>query len=166
MEQVYTNLFPSRHTWYLLGTIVILNGIDWVAFEVLSIGNPTVQDLGSYRVLDGLFQAFGTSACDILASLLLLTQHSLLQLAVRSGGFYIVNIANLRQGLLVLYGKTPPPKADSLKPYILTKLNSADDGNFPFLSEVILEFSLLTVGTPVCVGLPCPLDDPVSILKF
>jgi hypothetical protein len=57
--QVYTNLFPARHTWYLLGTIFILNGIDWVAFEVLSIGNPTVEDLGSYRVLDGLFQAFG-----------------------------------------------------------------------------------------------------------
>ncbi|KAJ6121100.1 hypothetical protein N7523_005380 [Penicillium sp. IBT 18751x] len=81
-RRVYTNLFPARHTWYLLGTIIILNGIDWAAFELLSIGNKEIQTLPSeYRVLDGLFQA----------------------LAVRAGGFYVVTIADLRQGLLVLY---------------------------------------------------------------
>ncbi|KAJ5625177.1 hypothetical protein N7510_001486 [Penicillium lagena] len=81
-RRVYTNLFPARHTWYLLGTIVILNGIDWAAFELLSIGNKSIQVLPTeYRILDGLFQA----------------------LAVRAGGFYVVNIADLRQGLLVLY---------------------------------------------------------------
>ncbi|KAJ9307109.1 hypothetical protein DTO217A2_3347 [Paecilomyces variotii] len=81
-RRVYTNLFPARHTWYLLGTIIFLNGIDWMGFEVLSIGNNEIDKLPPpYRVLDGLFQA----------------------LAVRSGGFYVVNIANLRQGLLVLY---------------------------------------------------------------
>ncbi|KAJ5578714.1 uncharacterized protein N7459_007678 [Penicillium hispanicum] len=84
-RRVYTNLFPARHTWYLLGTIIILNGIDWAAFEILSIGNKEIEFLPSeYRVLDGLFQA----------------------LAVRSGGFYVVTIANLRQGLLVLYGES------------------------------------------------------------
>ena len=40
-----------------------------------------MQSLGGYRVLDGLFQA----------------------LAVRAGGFYVVTIADLHQGLLVLY---------------------------------------------------------------
>ncbi|OJI85168.1 hypothetical protein ASPTUDRAFT_926391 [Aspergillus tubingensis CBS 134.48] len=81
-RRVYTNLFPRRHTWYLLGTIVILNAIDWAGFEVLSIGNKEIESLPTgYRVLDGLFQA-----C-----------------AVRAGGFYVVTIANLRQGLLVLY---------------------------------------------------------------
>ncbi|KAJ5188168.1 Cation transporter [Penicillium cf. griseofulvum] len=81
-RRVYTNLFPARHTWYLLGTIIILNGIDWAAFELLSIGNKDIESLPTeYRILDGLFQA----------------------LAVRAGGFYVVTIADLRQGLLVLY---------------------------------------------------------------
>ncbi|CAI7629852.1 unnamed protein product [Penicillium glandicola] len=81
-RRVYTNLFPARHTWYLLGTIIILNGIDWAAFELLSIGNKDIESLPTeYRVLDGLFQA----------------------LAVRAGGFYVVTISDLRQGLLVLY---------------------------------------------------------------
>lgn len=80
-RRVYTHLFPKRHTWYLLATIILFNGIDWAGFEVLSIGNTAVQSLGGYRVLDGLFQAF----------------------AVRSGGFYVVTIADLHQGLLVLY---------------------------------------------------------------
>ncbi|MCJ1471654.1 hypothetical protein MMC13_000294 [Lambiella insularis] len=70
------------HTWWLLGSLILLNGTDWIAFEVLNIGNTTITSLPSgSRVLDGLFQAF----------------------AVRSGGFYVVNIADLRIGLLVLY---------------------------------------------------------------
>lgn len=81
-RRVYTNLFPRRHTWYLLGTIIVLNGIDWAGFEILAIGNEQIEQLpAGYRVLDGLFQA----------------------LAVRSGGFYVVTISELRQGLLVLY---------------------------------------------------------------
>ncbi|KAJ5764871.1 hypothetical protein N7520_004430 [Penicillium odoratum] len=81
-RRVYTNLFPARHTWYLLGTIIVLNAIDWAGFEILSIGNKEIESLPSeYRVLDGLFQA----------------------VAVRSGGFYVVTISDLRQGLLVLY---------------------------------------------------------------
>ncbi|KAJ5359147.1 uncharacterized protein N7496_011560 [Penicillium cataractarum] len=87
-RRVYTNLFPARHTWYLLATIIILNGIDWAAFELLSIGNKEIEALPTeYRVLDGLFQA----------------------LAVRAGGFYVVTIADLRQGLLVLYDRPIQP---------------------------------------------------------
>jgi Trk-type K+ transport system membrane component len=81
-RRVYTNLFPSQPTWWLLFMVVILNAIDWAAFELLNIGNPATDSIPShYRVLDGLFQA----------------------LAVRSGGFYVVNISTLRIGLQVLY---------------------------------------------------------------
>ena len=81
-RRCYTNLFPSTHTWWLLGTIVCLNGVDWIAFEVLNIGNEAITSLpGGVRAIDGLFQA----------------------LAVRSGGFYVVTIARMRIGLLILY---------------------------------------------------------------
>jgi Trk-type K+ transport system membrane component len=99
-RRVYTNLFPARHTWYLLGTIIILNGIDWAAFELLSIGNQEIEALPSeYRILDGLFQAFGLSYSQLGRDPLIFS------VAVRAGGFYVVTIADLRQGLLVLYGE-------------------------------------------------------------
>lgn len=82
-RRCYTNLFPSRHTWWLLATLLGLNGIDWIAFEILNIGNEAVYSnlSAGTRTLDGLFQS----------------------LAVRSGGFYVVAILNLRIGLLILY---------------------------------------------------------------
>ncbi|KAL8732798.1 MAG: hypothetical protein Q9181_003836 [Wetmoreana brouardii] len=82
-RRCYTNLFPSRHTWWLLATLISLNGIDWIAFEILNIGNKAILSGLSpgTRALDGLFQA----------------------LAVRSGGFYVVTVLNLRVGLLILY---------------------------------------------------------------
>lgn len=81
-RRIYTNLFPAIPTWWLLLTLVVLNGTDWVFFELLNLTNATVTSIptGS-RVLDGLFQA----------------------LAVRSGGFYIVSIPSLRIGTQVLY---------------------------------------------------------------
>jgi Trk-type K+ transport system membrane component len=81
-RRVYTNLFPAPQTWWLVWSLVSLNGADWLFFEILNIGNPATEVIPiRYRVLDGLFQAF----------------------AVRSGGFYVVNISKLRSGLLVLY---------------------------------------------------------------
>ncbi|KAI1099706.1 TrkH-domain-containing protein [Jackrogersella minutella] len=81
-RRVYTNLFPSRQTYWLVFMLFVLNGTDWVAFEVLNVGNSTLEQtpLGS-RIIDGLFQA----------------------LAVRSGGFYVVSIPTLFIGLQVLY---------------------------------------------------------------
>ncbi|KAK0610408.1 cation transport protein-domain-containing protein [Bombardia bombarda] len=81
-RRVYTNIFPSRATWWLLFMLILLNSVDWVAFELLNLGNPAIESIprGS-RVLDGLFQA----------------------LAVRSGGFYVVAIPALYIGLQVLY---------------------------------------------------------------
>jgi Trk-type K+ transport system membrane component len=81
-RRVYTNLFPSAPTWWLLFMLVVLNGVDWAAFELLNIGNAATSVIPTrFRVLDGLFQA----------------------LAVRSGGFYIISITSLRIGLQVLY---------------------------------------------------------------
>ena len=81
-RRVYTNLFPAPQTWWLVLSLVCLNGADWLFFEILNIGNPATNAIPMrYRVLDGLFQA----------------------LAVRSGGFYVVNISQLRPGLLVMY---------------------------------------------------------------
>jgi len=36
-RRCYTNLFPSQHTWWLLLSVVTLNGIDWAAFEILNV---------------------------------------------------------------------------------------------------------------------------------
>ncbi|KAF9877094.1 cation transporter [Colletotrichum karsti] len=81
-RRVYTNLFPSRPTWWLFFMLLCLNSVDWVAFEILNIGNSVIEKIpvGS-RVIDGLFQA----------------------LAVRSGGFYVVPISGLFIGLQLLY---------------------------------------------------------------
>lgn len=81
-RRCYTNLFPSQHTWWLAMAIIILNGVDWAAFEILNIGNVEITQLnGGAEVIDGLFQA----------------------LAVRSGGFYVVAIPKIRISLQVLY---------------------------------------------------------------
>ncbi|GAB1317320.1 hypothetical protein MFIFM68171_07530 [Madurella fahalii] len=81
-RRVYTNLFPARLNWWLLFMLFLLNGIDWVAFELLNLGNPAIESIPrDSRVLDGLFQA----------------------LAVRSGGFYIVPMTSVYIGLQVLY---------------------------------------------------------------
>ncbi|EMC99077.1 hypothetical protein BAUCODRAFT_389945 [Baudoinia panamericana UAMH 10762] len=82
-RRCYTNLFPAQHTWWLLFALVMLNGIDWAAFEVLNIGNSQLNSglPTNIRVIDGLFQAF----------------------AVRSGGFYVVAIPSVRISLQALY---------------------------------------------------------------
>ncbi|KAN0066703.1 Cation transport domain containing protein [Elaphomyces granulatus] len=81
-RRCYTNLFPSAHTWWLLCSVVILNGIDWIAFEVLNFNNPAVTSIATGpRILDGLFQA----------------------LCVRNGGFYIISITTLQIGTQLLY---------------------------------------------------------------
>lgn len=59
-RRVYTNLSPSRPTWWLFFMLIWLNSIDWVAFEIMNIGNSVIESIptGS-RILDGLFQALG-----------------------------------------------------------------------------------------------------------
>lgn len=58
-RRCYTNLFPSKHTWWLLLAVITLNGVDWAAFEILNIGNAKIEASPvGVRVIDGLFQAF------------------------------------------------------------------------------------------------------------
>lgn len=59
-RRVYTNMFPARQTWWLLFMVCLLNAIDWVAFELLNLGNPVIEaiPIGS-RIIDGLFQGVG-----------------------------------------------------------------------------------------------------------
>jgi hypothetical protein len=61
-RRVYTNLFPARPTWWLVFMLILLNSVDWVAFELLNLGNPAMENIPrNSRVLDGLFQALGES---------------------------------------------------------------------------------------------------------
>jgi Trk-type K+ transport system membrane component len=81
-RRCYTNLFPSEHTWWLLLSVILLNGIDCAAFAILNIGNDAITHFPpGIEFIDGLFQA----------------------LAVRSGGFYVVPISTVRISLQVLY---------------------------------------------------------------
>ena len=36
-RRCYTNMFPSTHTWWLLGVLLVLNIVDWVMFEILNV---------------------------------------------------------------------------------------------------------------------------------
>ncbi|KAJ6104266.1 hypothetical protein N7523_010586 [Penicillium sp. IBT 18751x] len=81
-QNICAYLYPAWHTWFLLGTVIVLNAIMWGAFEVSAIHNEEIRSLPpKFRVLDGLFQA----------------------LAVRGGGFSVVAFDRLPQGLLILY---------------------------------------------------------------
>jgi len=35
-RRCYTNLFPSKHTWWLLLSVIVLNGIDCAGFLILN----------------------------------------------------------------------------------------------------------------------------------
>ena len=81
-RRVYTHLFPTRETIFLFLGLVVLNGVDWIAFETSARNLPELKDipLGN-RTLNGLFQS----------------------LCVRCSGFNIVTISALPSGLSTLY---------------------------------------------------------------
>lgn len=39
-RRCYTNMFPAQHTWWLLVSVIMLNGIDTIMFVILNVGNP------------------------------------------------------------------------------------------------------------------------------
>ncbi|KAM0559512.1 hypothetical protein ACHAPJ_004542 [Fusarium lateritium] len=81
-RRVYTTLFASGATWWLFTVIAVINTIDWVAFEVLNIGNDVVEDMPvSDRIIAGWFQA----------------------VAVRAAGFAVVSISGLYPAVQLLY---------------------------------------------------------------
>jgi Trk-type K+ transport system membrane component len=80
-RRVYTNLFPSHHTLWLLISLLTLTAIDWIAFEMLNINNVALDPISvAVRVACGLFQAISN----------------------RSAGFDILSITRLAIGLQVL----------------------------------------------------------------
>ncbi|KAF5000096.1 hypothetical protein FGRMN_2030 [Fusarium graminum] len=81
-RRVYTTLFASGATWWLFTVIAVINTIDWVAFEVLNIGNEVVESMPvSDRIIAGWFQA----------------------VAVRAAGFAVVSISGLYPAVQLLY---------------------------------------------------------------
>ncbi|CAI6080659.1 unnamed protein product [Clonostachys chloroleuca] len=81
-RRVYTTLFPSRATWWLVLVLFVTNISDWVAFEVLNIGNPAVTALSlGDKIMNGLFQG----------------------VVVRAAGFTVISITALYIGVQVLY---------------------------------------------------------------
>lgn len=104
-RRVYTNLFPQRQTWWLVFMLILLNSVDWVAFELLNIGNPAVESLSKgSRVMDGLFQAIGKLCSEVSLVCQCRTKQMLTAwIAVRSGGFYVISIPSLYIGAQVLY---------------------------------------------------------------
>lgn len=60
-QKVCAYLYPTWHTWFILGTVLALNAIMWGAFEVSAIHNEEIRTLPiHFRILDGLFQALCT----------------------------------------------------------------------------------------------------------
>jgi len=69
-------------TWFLVFLLVLFNGLDWICFWLLDIGNPVLEAMSpGVRCIDGLFQA----------------------LAVRTAGFAIVNLGQVAPALQFLF---------------------------------------------------------------
>ena len=59
-RRVSTTLFPSQHTWWLLGTVIVINTIEWLALEISNLNNPAMGGFSvATRVIAGLYQAVG-----------------------------------------------------------------------------------------------------------
>lgn len=81
-RRCFVYLFPARQNWYLLGSIIVLNVVSWVAFLVLNVGNPEIEKISTgTRLLAGLLQS----------------------LSVRAAGFSVVSISALAPAVQVLY---------------------------------------------------------------
>ena len=82
-RRCFTLLFPSQATWWLLGILVALNGLDIIFFIILDLKDPVVTSLNpdGFRFLNGLFQAAST----------------------RTAGFSSVSLSDLHPGIQVSY---------------------------------------------------------------
>lgn len=81
-RRVFTFLFPSVTTWYLVAILVILNGLDLIFFIVLDLNNEYLDAIPTgYRVMCGIFQAFTT----------------------RTAGLSVIDISQVRQAVQVSY---------------------------------------------------------------
>lgn len=80
-RRVYTSMFPSAHTWWLLLVLIVLTAVDWVGLTVLNLTNAALLSIPpQYRVVDDFFQS----------------------VSIRTVGFGIFSISNLTVGNQVL----------------------------------------------------------------
>lgn len=81
-RRCFTLLFPSIPTWWLLFILVVLNGTDLVLFIILDLNRKYLKEIPrSFRILDGLFQAFST----------------------RTAGFSVIDLSMLHAAVQVSY---------------------------------------------------------------
>ncbi|TFK62975.1 TrkH-domain-containing protein [Pluteus cervinus] len=81
-RRCFIYLFPSHQTWFLVIILLSFSAMEWVAFEVLSIGLDAFDTLPrGARIVAGLFQG----------------------LAARASGFAIVPLSPLAPALQFLY---------------------------------------------------------------
>ncbi|SNX84022.1 related to potassium transporter TRK-1 [Melanopsichium pennsylvanicum] len=81
-RRCFVYLFPSSQTWFLFFVLVIFNVTDWLAFLILDIGNPVIEQIKlNVRIFDGLFQS----------------------IAVRAAGFTVVSLLALAPAVQFLY---------------------------------------------------------------
>lgn len=81
-RRCFVYLFPSSQTWFLLFVLALFNITDWLAFLILDIGNPVIEDIPlNVRIFDGLFQS----------------------IAVRAAGFTVVSLLALAPAVQFLY---------------------------------------------------------------
>lgn len=81
-RRCFIYLFPSAQTWFLFAILLVLNCFDWVMFQVLDLGNETIEAWSvGVRIFDGLFQS----------------------IAVRAAGFQIVSLLQLAPAVQFLY---------------------------------------------------------------
>ncbi|MCO5565338.1 hypothetical protein L7F22_019011 [Adiantum nelumboides] len=81
-RRCFVYLFPSAQTWFLFAILLILNCFDWIMFQILDLGNATIEGWTiGVRIFDGLFQS----------------------IAVRAAGFQIVSLLQLAPAVQFLY---------------------------------------------------------------
>lgn len=81
-RRCFTLLFPHAATWWLLLTLLVLNGTDWILYIILDFSSPPISEMPKgVAVLAGLFQSICT----------------------RTPGFNVVDIAALHPSIQVSY---------------------------------------------------------------
>ncbi|PWN32407.1 uncharacterized protein FA14DRAFT_127218 [Meira miltonrushii] len=81
-RRCFVYLFPSAQTWFLFAILLVLNCFDWIMFQVLDLGNETIEAWTvGVRIFDGLFQS----------------------IAVRAAGFQIISLLQLAPAVQFLY---------------------------------------------------------------
>ncbi len=80
-RRIYTNVFPAAHTWWLLFSLIVLTGVDWLSLNLLNMTNQAVISIPfSFRQTVEFFQS----------------------ISIRSAGFTVVPISELAVGTQVI----------------------------------------------------------------